>query len=61
MSKYVVVDENNRWLYYGEAEDPLEALKEAKLSSLYSYDADIYVFQVVKEKEFPALVHRQNL
>jgi len=56
-TKYVVVDENNRWLYYGEAQNPLEALGEAKLSNLYDRNADIYVFEVSFEIEYPAFVH----
>jgi len=57
MPKYVVLDENNKWLYYGEAENPTEALLHAKESTLYDINADIYVFKIVEEKEYPAHLH----
>ena len=57
MPKYVVVDENNKWLYYGEAENPMEALLEAKESDLYDANADIYVYEIAKERRYSPYLH----
>jgi hypothetical protein len=57
MPEYVVVDEHNHWLYAGEADNELEALQEAKASDLYDLNADIYVYEVTKQTEYPAYLH----
>jgi len=48
-SCFVVVDSNNRWLWYGVAKSRDEAVKDAKLSSHYDQNATLYVYEVINE------------
>jgi hypothetical protein len=48
-SCFVVVDSNNRWLWYGIAKSRDEAVKEAKQSSFYDENATLYVYEVINE------------
>jgi hypothetical protein len=47
--KFVVVDENNHWLAYGEFSSPVLALAEAYRSDDFEDGVEIRVFEVKDE------------
>ena len=52
MAKYVVVDSDNNWLFFGEAKSFEDALDEAKVSDKYLAQNTNYVFKIKAEKVF---------
>ena len=52
MPKYVAVDSDNNWLFYGEANSPQEVYKAAMLSEHFLASNRLYVYTVTDELVF---------
>lgn len=57
MTYYVVLDENDYWLYSGEHDSPEEALMEAKNNPDYDEDIDIFIFATSSQTFFAGGEH----
>lgn len=47
--KVIVTDSNNHWLFFGEAKDREEAIREAKRFSEYDKEAELFVYEVRRD------------
>jgi hypothetical protein len=50
MASYVVTDERNYWLAYGEFASWQEAYEEARYATDYAPGGTIYIFEVCSER-----------
>ena len=48
MKNYIVVDEQNVWLAYGQFKSPKEALKQGKLNDQDDYKKEVYVYELAQ-------------